>query len=263
MPFAAGVCEPAFFSQCTWPVGIFRRLQPILRPPPARHRRGLRPRAGQGARNPRRVRRRRGREESAAGAPPERRADRAPDEAPAEDRGPHDRGRRGRRPDGARRRRRGEFGRRPAHGRGDDHGAQARGRLPVRARPGARPRVAAPRHAQAPHQLSAISAEIGLDRDGVASMASPWSRAFVRNVFAIASGPRRSRDGAAPRRPRPHVQRLARVRKVRGRLGLLLLERGAAREAHRERAQVHGRQGEAGPPRGVLSVAAVASPAER
>merc|ERR1711965_1211544 len=88
--------------------------------------------------------------------------------------------------------------------------------------------------------MSGCGAEIGPDWDGVASMASPWSRVFVRNVFAIASGPRRSRDGAAPRRPRPHVQRLARVRKVRGRLGLLLLERGAAREAHRERAQVRG-----------------------
>ena len=124
----------------------------------------------------------------------------------------------------------------------------------------------ASRHPDMPKRLTNCrrrGAEIGPDRDGVASMASPWSRVFVRNVFAIASGPRRSRDGAAPRRPRPHVQRLARVRKVRGRLGLLLLERGAAREAHRERAQVHGRQGEAGPPRGVLSVAAVASPAER
>ena len=124
----------------------------------------------------------------------------------------------------------------------------------------------ASRHPDMPKRLTNCrrrGAEIGPDFDGVASMASPWSRAFVRNVFAIASGPRRSRDGAAPRRPRPHVQRLARVRKVRGRLGLLLLERGAAREAHRERAQVHGRQGEAGPRRGVLSVAAVASPAER
>ena len=122
----------------------------------------------------------------------------------------------------------------------------------------------ASRHPDMPKRLTNCrrrGAEIGPDRDGVASMASPWSRVFVRNVFAIASGPRRSRDGAAPRRPRPHVQRLARVRKVRGRLGLLLLERGAAREAHRERAQVHGRQGEAGPRRGVLSVAAVASPA--
>ena len=124
----------------------------------------------------------------------------------------------------------------------------------------------ASRHPDMPKRLTNCrrrGAEIGPDRDGVASMASPWSRVFVRNVFAIASGPRRSRDGVAPRRPRPHVQRLARVRKVRGRLGLLLLERGAAREAHRERAQVHGRQGEAGPRRGVLSVAAVASPAER
>ena len=79
-------------------------------------------------------------------------------------------------------------------------------------------------------------------------------------------GPRQQAPGHAQARGgclHLDVQYLARVRKVRGRLGLLLLERGAAREAHRERAQVHGRQGEAGPPRGVLSVAAVASPAER
>ena len=125
----------------------------------------------------------------------------------------------------------------------------------------------ASRHPDMPKRLTNCrrrGAEIGPDRDGVASMASPWSRVFVRNVFAIASGHAVCIVIVQPpRRPRPHVQRLARVRKVRGRLGLLLLERGAAREAHRERAQVHGRQGEAGPPRGVLSVAAVASPAER
>lgn len=51
----------------------------------------------------------------------------------------------------------------------------------------------ASRHPDMPKRLTNCrrrGAEIGPDRDGVASMASPWSRVFVRNVFAIASGPR-------------------------------------------------------------------------
>ena len=51
----------------------------------------------------------------------------------------------------------------------------------------------ASRHPDMPKRLTNCrrrGAEIGPDRDGVAPMASPWSRVFVRNVFAIASGPR-------------------------------------------------------------------------
>mmetsp|Transcript_3420 Transcript_3420/g.10457 ORF Transcript_3420/g.10457 Transcript_3420/m.10457 type:complete len:340 (+) Transcript_3420:727-1746(+) len=42
--------------------------------------------------------------------------------------------------------------------------------------------------------------------------------------------------------PRVDVQRVLRIRKVRDRVGLLLLERGAAGEADRERTQIHRRQ---------------------
>ena len=84
-----------------------------------------------------------------------------------------------------------------------------------------------------------------------------FNHSSIHNVGEL-EGVRKAKVAVArgtARRPAGVVQR-HRDRQDEGRAGL-------PRRPARERAQVHGRQGEAGPPRGVLSVAAVASPAER